>query len=171
MHCKPYRNTGILQKNLASLILFVPDTRVSWEWLITSLPSRLREDLTFTHNYLSVAFEFENGRDLTYTWSWELPKGFRYWCPLPAWADREYHVVIRSGVEQLSQWISEDRDLYADYVKYILKGVQDRNKVPNLIVRAWFIAGNRWQRFDGEMVVKKLRVHEGGGSGQVKEVL
>ena len=157
MHCKPYQNVGILQKNFDPPVPFLEGTQVSWEWLVSSLPSRLREDLTISHDYLSIAFEFENGRDLTYTWSWELPRKYGYWCPLPAWADREYHVVIRSGTEGLGQWLHEERDLYDDYVQYIEEG-KHSVRVPGQIVRVWFIAGNRWQRFDGEMSVKQIRI-------------
>ena len=165
MHCKPYQNVGILQKNFDPPIPFSEGTRVSWNWLISSLPSRLREDLTISHDYLSIAFEFENGRDLTYTWSWELPKEYGYWCPLPAWADREYHIVIRSGTDDLGQWLHEDRDLYDDYVKFVEEGKLSA-RVPGQIVRVWFIAGNRWQRFEGEMSVKQILVS--GGDGVLK---
>lgn len=161
MHCKPDLNTGILQRNIDPPLQFQAPTIVSWQWIISSLPSRLREDLTFTHDYLSIAFEFENGRDLTYTWSWELPEEFGYWCPLPAWADREYHVVIRSGTERLNEWISEERDLYADYVSYIEGGREDSTKIPKQVVRVWFIAGNRWQRHEGDMRVNGLQIRQG----------
>ena len=167
MHCKPHQNVGILQKNLESKVSFKPGTRVSWDWNVLSLPSRLREDLTISHDYLSIAFEFENGRDLTYVWSWELPRDYGFWCPLPTWADREYHVVLRSGTDELGQWISEDRDLYADYVKYIEEGVESKERLPMQIVRAWFIAGNRWQRFEGGMRVKKIRISNGSTILQV----
>lgn len=167
MHCKPYQNVGILQKDLEPPLPFSKNTRVSWDWIISSLPSRLREDLTFSHDYLSIAFEFENGRDLTYTWSWELPKDFGYWCPLPAWADREYHIVIRSGTEELGQWLHEDRDLYSDYVKFVEEGDERSPAIPQQTVRVWFIAGNRWQRFDGEMSVKQIRITQGEESTQI----
>ena len=161
MHCKPYGNVGILQKDLAPTLPFVKGTRVSWDWCVSSLPSRLREDLTISHDYLSIAFEFENGRDITYYWSWELPKEFGYWCPLPAWADREYHIVIRSGTDELGQWLHEERDLYTDYVKHVERGEEDAVQLPRQIVRVWFIAGNRWQRFHGEMDVKQIRIGHG----------
>jgi hypothetical protein len=167
MHCKPYQNVGILQKNLEPPIPFSKDVQVSWDWLVSSLPSRLREDLTISHDYLSIAFEFENGRDLTYTWSWELPKEYGYWCPLPAWADREYHVVIRSGAAELGQWLHEKRALHADYVKYVENGRGDSMQIPQQIVRVWFIAGNRWQRYDGEMDVKQIRIGRGDEVVQV----
>jgi hypothetical protein len=167
MHCKPYHNVGILQKDLTPTIPFMEGTRVSWDWYISSLPSRLREDLTISHDYLSIAFEFENGRDLTYYWSWELPKEFGYWCPLPAWADREYHIVIRSGTDELGQWLHEERDLYADYVKHVEKGKLDSVQLPQQIVRVWFVAGNRWQRLDGEMNVKQIRTGNGNDRVQI----
>jgi hypothetical protein len=41
-----------------------PDTEISWRWKIDQLPSRAAEDALICHDYLSVALEFENGRDL-----------------------------------------------------------------------------------------------------------
>lgn len=162
IRCSPNHNVGILQKNLSSPIPLSTDTTTTWSWNITALPSRLREDTTISHDYLSLAFEFENGRDLTYTWSWELPVGFGYWCPLAAWCDREYHIVIRSGTEQLGQWLNEERNIYEDYRSYVNGG--DVNKaVPQQIVRVWLIAGNRWQRHRGEMLVKDIRMHVADG--------
>jgi hypothetical protein len=167
MHCKPYQNVGILQKTLEPPIQLSKGTQVSWDWCVSSLPSRLREDLTISHDYLSIAFEFENGRDLTYTWSWELPKEHGYWCPLPAWADREYHVVIRSGTDELGKWLHEERGLHVDYVKYVEDGKEDSVQIPQQVVRVWFIAGNRWQRFDGEMYVKQIYISRGDEVVQV----
>ena len=42
--------------------------------------------------------EFDNGRDITYYWSSKLPVGTGYDCPLPNWAGREFHVVVRSDL-------------------------------------------------------------------------
>lgn len=70
-------------------------------------------------------------------------------------------MVIRSGTDRLGEWISEERDLYADYVKYIEEGVEDRTKIPKQVVRAWFIAGNRWQRHAGSMSVQRLQIRQG----------
>jgi hypothetical protein len=66
---------------------------------VDALPSELPEDTQLSHDYLSVAVEFSDGRDLTYTWSRELPVETSYWCPLPGWSDREHHLVVRSGLE------------------------------------------------------------------------
>lgn len=151
IRCSPHGKAGILQKDIVTTLH--PDTTLEWDWSITALPSRLREDTTISHDYLSLAVEFENGRDLTYTWSWELPAGFGYWCPLSTWADREYHIVLRTGQEVLGKWLAESRNLYKDYECYI-----EPETMPQRIVRIWLIAGSRWQRHWGEMIVRNVRL-------------
>ncbi|KAK5092554.1 hypothetical protein LTR70_001865 [Exophiala xenobiotica] len=170
IRCLPNGNVGILQKDLLPTVPLCPTTTTSWSWNIIALPSRLREDTTLSHDYLSLAFEFENGRDLTYTWSWELPVGFGYWCPLAAWCDREYHVVIRSGTQQLGQWLDEQRNIYRDYVEYVNAGDLSKH-VPEQIVRVWLIAGNRWQRHRGEMLIKNIALSDEDEGGEVTLVL
>ena len=54
-----------------------------------------------THDYLSVALEFDDGQDLTWYWSSALPLGFAYRCPLKHWRHRETHVVARTGAADL----------------------------------------------------------------------
>lgn len=157
IRCLPSNNVGILQKDITPALPLTPHTTTTWSWLITDLPSRLREDTTLSHDYFSLAFEFENGRDISYVWSWELPVGFGYWCPLSAWRDREYHIVLRSGTEQLDQWLNEQRNIYEDYIEYI-NGGDVSKAVPRQILRVWLIAGNRWQRYRGEMLIKKIRL-------------
>ncbi|KAK4506427.1 hypothetical protein PRZ48_000159 [Zasmidium cellare] len=168
IHAKPDQSIGILMKDLESTPVFEKSVKVKWNWKIDALPSRLREDTTFSHDYLSVAFEFENGRDITYTWSWELPVDYGYWCPLPTWEAREYHVVIRSGTTGLGEWLHEERDLFADYEKYI----GPKGGVPERITRVWLISNGVFQRLKGEMTVSGIEI-SGGGSGQggVVEVL
>ncbi len=60
-------------------------TRLRWRWRVDELPSVLPEDSLLTHDYLSIAVEFEDGRDLTYQWSSSLEPGLAYRCPLPFW--------------------------------------------------------------------------------------
>src|SRR5207253_1427974 len=93
--CHTHRNAGILQRD--AVFDLSPGTKFRWSWKVDELPSVLPENSALSHDYLSVAVEFENGRDITYTWSPELPAGTGYWCPLPTWKDREFHVVVRSG--------------------------------------------------------------------------
>jgi hypothetical protein len=50
-----------------------PTLRLRWSWRLDELPSRLPENTTLTHDYLSVALEFEDGKDLTWYWSSSLP--------------------------------------------------------------------------------------------------
>lgn len=157
IRCLPSHSAGILQKDLRSPFPLMPGTVASWFWNVIDLPSRLREDTSFSHDCLSLAFEFENGRDIAYTWSWELPVGFGYWCPLHTRSDRDYCVVLRSGTEQLGKWFQEKRNIYEDYVEYINDG--DASKaVPTQIVKVWLVAGNRLQRHRGEMLVKKIEL-------------
>lgn len=160
IRCKPNHTVGILQKDIQPPLPLNRSTSATWSWNITALPSRLREDTSISHDYLSLAFEFENGRDITYTWSWELPVGFGYECPLAAWKAREYHVVIRSGTKELGTWLDEKRNIYEDYFKYV--NAENRARlVPEQIVRVWLIAGNRWQRHEGEMLIKQIHLQNG----------
>jgi len=127
------------------------DSRLSWNWRVDQLPSALAEDLLPTHDYMSIAVEFDNGIDLTYYWSAGLPIGTGYWCPLPTWKKREFHVVIRSGAQGLGQWIHEERDLHADYERYI-------GRPPPRIVRIWLIANSALQREKGCCTYREIRV-------------
>ena len=64
-------------------------TTFSWRWRVDQHPSRLPEDTPATHDYVSVACEFEDGRDLTWIWSSALPVGRHFACPVKAWSARE----------------------------------------------------------------------------------
>jgi len=74
-----------------------PDISLEWTWRVNALPSRVREDAFATHDYASIALEFDDGRDLTWYWSAALPVGHHYRCPLPRWRESETHVGARSG--------------------------------------------------------------------------
>jgi hypothetical protein len=141
MHCSTRGDVGILQK--AVDLELSPATELHWRWCVEQLPSSIREDSVPTHDYLSIAVEFDNGRDITYHWSAELAPGTGYDCPLPNWRGKEYHVVVRSGSEQLGRWLEEERNLYADYQRYM-------GDPPGRIVRVWFIANSVFQRGQGE---------------------
>ena len=140
IECNTHRNVAILQHD-ASFPL-EPGTNIRWSWKVDELPSVLPENTAASHDYLSVAVEFENGRDITYTWSPEMSVGTGYWCPLPNWKDREFHVVVRSGATDLGKWLDESRDLHADYRKYM-------GEPPQRIVRVWLIAVSLFQRRTG----------------------
>ncbi|MBD9357920.1 DUF3047 domain-containing protein [Methylomonas albis] len=139
--CHTHNDTGIIQKSV--VLDFMPDTLLRWAWKIEVLPSAVREDTLPTHDYLSIAVEFDNGQDITYYWSAELAPETAYRCPIPTWQHRETHVVIRSGAEGLGQWFNEERNLYADYVKTI------GGDLPGKIVKVWLIAVSLFQHQEG----------------------
>jgi hypothetical protein len=111
-----------------------PDTVLSWSWKVDQLPSVVAEDQFATHDYLSIAVEFDDGRDLTYQWSATLEPETFYRCPLPHWSERETHLVVRSGHSELGSWMRQERNVYADRTLAI--GGPD----PGRIIRIWLIA-------------------------------
>lgn len=139
--CHTHNDVGLLQKPI--FLPFKPNTRLRWSWKIDTLPSTVREDTLPTHDYLSIAVEFDNGQDITYYWSAELPPETVYRCPIPTWTARETHVVIRSGSQGLGEWLNEERDIYQDYSDAI-GGV-----IPGNIVKVWLIALSLFQHEEG----------------------
>jgi len=153
MCCHTSDNAGILQRDVDCAL--TPSTRVKWRWKVDTLPSRYAEDTLPTHDYLSIAFEFENGRDLSYYWSSKLPAGRSYHCPMPGWENRETHFVVRSGSSELGRWFSEERNLYDDYAAAI-------GEPPSRIVRVWFIAVSAFQRGEGQCEYAAVSIEDGG---------
>lgn len=90
------------------------DTVLSWRWKVDVLPSALAEDRASTHDYVSIATEFDNGRDLTWLWSSVLPPGHHFHCPIAAWTARETHWVVRTGGDALGRWCAERRPVHTD---------------------------------------------------------
>ncbi len=140
IHCQTHADAGILQREVD--LPLKESSEISWRWCVQQLPSTLREDTLPSHDYLSLAVEFDNGRDITYYWSSNLPVGTGYDCPLPNWAGKEFHVVVRCGAEGLGEWHSERRNLYTDYRHYM-------GEPPARIVRIWLIANSIFQRGEG----------------------
>jgi len=120
-----------------------PTLRLRWSWRLDELPSKLPEDTTLTHDYLSVALEFDDGRDLTWYWSCSLPVGVAYRCPFDHWRRRETHVVVRSGTTELGRWVDEQRDVYADY------RIAIGDPAPARVVGAWLISCSFLQGNEG----------------------
>ena len=150
IHCQTQGDTGILQKNVDMVL--DENTEISWQWCVDQLPSTLREDTVPSHDYLSIAVEFDNGRDITYYWSSTLPVGTGYDCPLPNWQGKEYHVVIRSGKEGLGEWKGERRNLFDDYKEYM-------GEPPARVVRVWLIANSAFQRNKGDCKYANIVLH------------
>jgi hypothetical protein len=136
-------------------------TRLSWRWRLTALPSEVAEDTAPTHDYLSIAVEFENGLDLTYMWSAALPVGKSFRCPLPWWDKRETHQVVRSGKAELGFWLAEDQPVLTDYRSAI------GGSPPTRIVGVWLIAVAAAQRRRGECEYRAIRLT---GSGTAVDI-
>ena len=158
IHCRTHGDVGILQKDVD--LPLEENTEISWRWCIDQLPSTIREDTVPSHDYLSLAIEFDNGRDITYYWSATLPEGTGYDCPLPNWQGIEYHVVVRSGPSGLGEWLQERRNLFADYQRYM-------GEPPARIVKIWLIANSIFQREVGECSYSDITIHDASGEHSV----
>lgn len=137
IHCQTHDDVGILQYPVS--FACEPGSRLRWRWKVDALPSQVAEDTVPTHDYLSIAVEFDDGQDVTYYWSAALPIGTTYRCPLPNWAGRETHVVQRSGVQDVGRWCIEEVDLHADYQRIF-------GRAPGRVVRVWLIAVSLFQK-------------------------
>ena len=104
-----------------------------WRWRMDRLPAKRAEDTLLTHDYMSVAVEFDDGRDLSYHWSVALPSETSYRCPLPHWRAREWHLVVRSGSAGLGEWHAEERVIARDRAGAI------GGMTPREVVRVWLI--------------------------------
>jgi hypothetical protein len=129
------------------------DLQLSWSWLVDALPSQLAEDIEPTHDYLSVAVEFDDGRDLTWMWSSHLAPGTVFTCPLEYWRDRETHLVIRSGHDDLGRWTAERRTIATD-VRTALPP-----PYPQRVVAIWLIANSTFQGRLGACRYRALYLH------------
>ena len=138
--CHTRQDVGILQ--FPADFPLTESTRLRWRWKVDKLPCDLPEDIQPTHDYLSIAVEFEDGQDLTYMWSSSLPEGTIFRCPLPFWDKVETHWVLRADAGELGRWLAEERPLRADYAKAI-------GTPPARIVKVWLIAVSVFQRGEG----------------------
>jgi hypothetical protein len=151
--CQPLKNAGILQRPVA--IALKPQTTLSWRWIVEELPSRLPEDQLTSHDYLSIAAEFDDGQDLTYFWSSSLPVGKAFRCPIPRWTPLESHMVVRSGLADLGKWVSDERDVYADYKEHI-------GGPATSIVRVWLLGVSLFQRRAGSCRFGDMQITQPG---------
>ncbi len=145
--CHAHQDVGILQYPVD--VEITPDTRFSWSWLMEQLPSKLPEHIQPTHDYLSIAIEFDNGLDLTYMWSAELPVDTIFQCPLPWWDQRETHWVLRNNPGQMG-------NIYDDYRQAI------SGPMPGKVVAVWLIANAAFQRGQGDCRYRDISIHSKG---------
>jgi hypothetical protein len=122
---------GILRHPVDAAL--TPTLRLRWSWRVDELPSQLPEDTKITHDYLSVALEFDDGQDLTWHWSSALPEGFAYRCPFDYWRKLETHIVVRTGLTGLGSWVDEERAVLVDHQAAI------GGRAPARVVNVWLI--------------------------------
>jgi Protein of unknown function (DUF3047) len=80
IRCRIRDDASILQRPVH--LKLDRDARLRWSWKVDSLPSARREDALPSHDYLSVAVEFDNGQDLTYLWSAAMAPESIFRCPI-----------------------------------------------------------------------------------------
>jgi Protein of unknown function (DUF3047) len=153
--CHTTQDVGILQYRVDAAL--DRSTRLAWAWRADKLPSKLREDSLPTHDYLSIAVEFDNGRDLTYMWSAALPEGKVFPCPLPWWDKRETHQVVRSDLAKLGAWLEEEQPILDDYERAI------GGELPKRLVAVWLIAVSVFQRGKGICDYARIRLKSAKG--------
>ncbi len=153
IHCHTHKDVGILRRDTP--LELTPDTELAWDWCVDELPSAIAEDSLPTHDYLSIAVEFDNGQDITWYWSAELSPETIYRCPLPTWKHRETHIVIRSGQAGLGEWHSERRNVYQDCIN-ALGAAADR------VTRVWLISNSLFQRQTGRCSYRDIRLLQKG---------
>jgi len=158
IHVDTRSDVGILQKPVE--LPLGPETTISWRWRVDELPARAAENDAFAHDYMSLAVEFENGKDITWYWSAVLPEGTHFACPLPTWNARETHWVLRSGSEGLGRWVEEKRTISADYRVAI-------GEPPSRIVAVWLIAVSLFGHRRGRADFADVRIHDGSREIQV----
>jgi hypothetical protein len=152
---EPLKNAGILQRPIG--IDLTPGTKLSWRWIVEELPSRLPEDQLTSHDYLSIAAEFDDGQDLTYFWSSSLPVGKAFRCPIPRWTPLESHMAVRSGFADLGKWVSDERDVYADYKEHIGGPAKS-------VVNVWLLGVSLFQRRSGSCRFADMQISQPGAA-------
>lgn len=153
--CEPLKNAGILQRPVS--LELRPGTKLSWRWIVEELPSRLPEDQLASHDYLSIGAEYDDGQDLTYFWSCELPVGKAFRCPIPRWTPIESHMVVRSGLRDIGTWLADERDLYADYKTHIGGPAKS-------VVRIWLLGVSVFQRRGGSARFADIQISQPGAA-------
>jgi hypothetical protein len=146
-------DVGIIRKPVD--LALTATTELELEWRYVTLPALGPETDAATHDYHSIAIEFDNGQDLTWFWSRELPPGTKFRCPLPNWKQRETHMVLRSGQQGLGEWESHRRPIAADYTAAV------GGEKPARIVAVWFIANSFFGKKPGEAYFANVRLRDG----------
>ena len=153
MHGKTSDDFGIIKKSLD--IPLTADTRIQFDWKYQALPALASETDPASHDYMSIAVEFDNGHDITWMWSRDLAEESSFGCPLPEWIGRETHIVLQSGSQELGKWFSHDRPILADYKKAV------PGEPPSRIVGVWIIGNAVFGRQPAEAYFANAVIRDG----------
>lgn len=152
-------DAGILQRPVH--LALDPTTTIEWTWRVDALPSSEAEDTTWTHDYLSIATEFDSGRDLTWFWSASLaPIAATFDCPVRGWRHRETHMPVRSGSNGLGRSHNEVRNVWDDHCRFM-------GDPPPAVVKVWLIAVSHFGRGLGRATFSDIRLTNAEGTVRV----
>ena len=149
---------GILRKSIDFKVS--PTTQLKWDWKLLEHPSSNKEDEAKYHDYISVAAEFDNGRDLTWIWSSQLDVDHYFDCPIKSWSNRETHYVVRQGIKQENKWLHESRNLYTDVAKSM-------KFTPDKVTAIWLIGVATFQHASARAEFSNISLVDGKKSLQV----
>lgn len=153
VHSITTAEAGIIRKPVD--LPLTEKTELEFDWRYVALPAQGPETSAATHDYHSIAVEFDNGQDLTWLWSRELDPQTKFRCPLPNWDQRETHFVLQSGTKGLGEWATHRRPVLADYVAAV------GGEKPARIVAVWFIANSFFGKQPGEAYFANVRLRDG----------
>jgi hypothetical protein len=146
-------DAGIVEKPVD--LALRPDTTIEWNWRVETLPGRGPENTVWTHDHLSIAAQFDTGRDLSWFWSTVLqPEDDAFDCPVRGWTDRETHVPVRRGPAGLGRWRRESRDVWADHERFI-------GPAPARITSIWLIAVSHFGHGSGRATFRDIVLRSG----------
>jgi hypothetical protein len=160
--CSTDNDFGIICHDIGTPLS--PDTTLSWEWKVDEIPSLIAENSFASHDYLSIAVEFDDGLDLTYQWSAALEPETVYQCPLAHWSQRETHLVVRCGTTDLGRWVGEERNVYRDRANAI------GGPHPSRIMRVWLIAISHFQHRQGRCAYRAISLSDGNPSSPMVNI-
>lgn len=132
-----------------------PTTAIEWSWKVDALPAVEAEDTTWTHDYVSIATEFDGGRDLTWFWSAALEPEAAFACPVRGWSERETHAPVRRGADGLGTWRRERRNVWEDHRRFV-------GDPPSRIVKVWLIAVSHFGRRVGRATFADVELTTSG---------
>ncbi len=101
---------------------------ISWKWKVERFPEKKLEERLDTENeddfaarvyVIFPAAFFTNSKVLEYIWAEKLPVGMSG--PSP-YSKNIQLLVLRSGPVTAGEWISEERDIVADYMRFFKRG-------------------------------------------------